>query len=123
LTLEPANPEILNNLAWLYLTCEDLGLRDPMRALTLARSAAIIQPKGFVLDTLATAYWANGFVEEAVNTEKQAAFADPGEQPYYLSQIARFTSQTYRQAMQGPATENMDQAREGEKNQPVNNGG
>ena len=123
LTLEPANPEILNNLAWLYLTSEDLGLRDPMRALTLARSAAIIQPKGFVLDTLATAYWANGFVEEAVNTEKQAAFADPGERPYYLSQIARFTSQTYRQAMQGPATENMDQARDGEKNQPVNNGG
>ncbi len=123
LVLEPANPEIMNNLAWLYLTCEDHGLRDPMRALTLARSAAIIQPRGFVLDTLATAYWANGFVEEAVTTEKQAAFADPGDQSYYLGQIDRFTNQTYKQAMQQkPETGNTDQVRE-EKIQPERNGG
>ena len=128
LTLEPANPEILNNLAWLYLTCEDMSLRDPLRALTLARSAAIIQPRGFVLDTLATAYWANGFVDEAVVTEKHAAFADPGEGPYYLSQIERFTSQTYKQAMQAPPTGNTDQARDenqarDEKMPPVRHGG
>ena len=125
LALEPTNPEIMNNLAWLYLTSEDLGLRDPLRALTLARSAAIIQPRGFVLDTLATAYWANGFLEEAVDTEKQAAFADPGEQLYYLSQIQRFTSQTYKQAMQKTETGNTDQARDEKMPQmpPVKNGG
>ena len=122
LVLEPANPEILNNMAWLYLTCEDPGLRDPMRALTLARSAAVIQPRGFVLDTLATAYWANGFIEEAVTTEKQAAFADPGEQPYYLSQIDRFTSQTYKQAMEKPKSGSTDQVRD-EKIHVEGNGG
>jgi hypothetical protein len=89
----------MNNLAWLFLTSEDLGLRDPLRALTLARSAAIIQPKGFVLDTLATAYWANGFVEEAIAAEHQAVSADPGERQYYLRQIAKFSRQSYKNAI------------------------
>ena len=100
LALEPANPEIMNNLAWLYLTSSDSGLRNPLLALTLARSAALIQPKGFVLDTLSMAYWANGFVAEAVAAEKQAAVTDPDDEPYYLGQIDKFLNQTYRQAMQ-----------------------
>ena len=75
-SLEPTNPEIMNNLAWLLLTSENLSLRDPLQALTLARAAATLQPKGHVLDTLATAYWANGLVEEAVRTESQAAMVD-----------------------------------------------
>ena len=52
-----------------------------------------------MLDTLATAYWANGFVEEAIAAEQQAASADPGERRYYLSQIAKFTNQSYKDAM------------------------
>jgi Zn-dependent protease with chaperone function len=102
LAMEPVNPEIMNNLAWLFLTSEDLGLRDPMRALTLARSAAIIQPKGFVLDTLATAYWANGFVEEAIAAEQQAVSADPDGRQYYLRQIAKFSNQSYKDAIKMP---------------------
>lgn len=104
LSLEPSNPETMNNLAWLLLTSNDPTLRDPLRALTLARTAALVQPRGFVLDTLAMAYWANGFIEEAVNTEKQAAVADPGERQYYLSQISRFTSETYKDSMKQPKT-------------------
>jgi Zn-dependent protease with chaperone function len=122
LILEPANPEVMNNLAWLYLTSEDLGLRDPIRALTLARSAAILQHKGFVLDTLATAYWANGLVEEAITTEKQAAYADPDQQRYYLSQIDKFTNQTYKEAMKKPEADDRDLTRE-EKIQSTENGG
>jgi Zn-dependent protease with chaperone function len=96
-SLEPTNPEIMNNFAWLLLTSENLSLRDPLKALTLARGAATLQPKGHVLDTLATAYWANGLVEEAVRTEKQAAFVDPAQKRFYMAQIFKFTSQTYEE--------------------------
>ncbi len=98
-SLEPVNPEIMNNYAWLLLTSENLSLRDPLKALTLARAAATLQPKGHVLDTLATAYWANGLVDEAVRTEKQAAFVDMAQKRFYLAQISKFTSQSYEEAV------------------------
>ncbi|GAB6192017.1 M48 family metallopeptidase [Desulfocastanea catecholica] len=99
-SLEPVNPEIMNNLAWLLLTSEDLSLRDPMQALTLARAAATLEPKGHVLDTLATAYWANGLAAEAVQTEKQAIAADPAQRRFYLAQINKFLNQTYEQSVE-----------------------
>ncbi|MCP4689377.1 MAG: M48 family metalloprotease, partial [Desulfobacterales bacterium] len=40
LALDAGNPIILNNLAWLYATCEDESLRDAPRALFLAKKAA-----------------------------------------------------------------------------------
>jgi Zn-dependent protease with chaperone function len=95
LSLEPSNPEILNNLAWLLLTAERLDLRDPLTALTLARAAATLQPKGYVLDTLATAYWANGLIEEAVHAERQAMRVDPAQKRFYQAQIIKFTSRSY----------------------------
>ncbi len=98
-SLEPVNPEIMNNFAWLLLTSENLKLRDPSKALTLARAAATLAPKGHVLDTLATAYWANNLVEEAVRTEKEAAALDPSQRRFYLAQIIRFTSQTYQESV------------------------
>jgi Zn-dependent protease with chaperone function len=113
LVLEPLDAEVMNNLAWLYLTTEDSGLRNPVRALNLARSAALIQPKGFVLDTLAMAYWANGFVTEAVAAEKEAAKTDPADESYYLGQIDKFINQTYKQAMQNPPPDDANQARTG----------
>lgn len=100
LALEPANPEIMNNLAWLILTSRDLSLRDPRRALTLARTAAAVQPKGYILDTLAMAYWANDFVNEAITSERQAIFADPGQRRYYQMQAERFMRQTYKEAFE-----------------------
>ncbi len=98
-SLEPVNPEIMNNFAWLLLTSENLRLRDPAKALTLARAAAILQPKGHVLDTLATAYWANGLIQEAVETEKQAAAVDVAQRRFYQAQIIRFTSKTYEESV------------------------
>ncbi len=98
-SLEPTNPEIMNNYAWLLLTSEDLSLRDPVKALTLARVAATLLPKGHVLDTLATAYWANGLVEEAVHTEERAAVVDVAQKRFYMAQINLFTSQTYEESV------------------------
>jgi Zn-dependent protease with chaperone function len=98
-SLEPANPEIMNNLAWLLLTSEQLHLRDPLKALTLARAAATLQPKGHILDTLATAYWANGLLDEAVRTEQQAAVVDGAQKRFYLAQIHKFTNSTYEESV------------------------
>lgn len=98
-SLEPANPKLMNNIAWLLVTSEDLTLRDPLKALTLARTAATLMPQGYILDTLATAYWANGFIEEAVDAEKQAAFADPGQRNFYMSQAERFMRESYEESV------------------------
>lgn len=98
LALEPSNPKLLNNLAWLLLTSDNPVLRDPERALRLARLAALQIPAGHVLDTLATAYWANGFPEKAIEIETQALFADPAEGTYYREQIEKFRTEKYNPA-------------------------
>ena len=95
LALEPTNPKLLNNLAWLLLTSDDKTLRNPKRALEMARLAGMQVPAGHVLDTLATAYWANGFVEKAIETEEQAIFVDPREGEYYRKQIQKFRERRY----------------------------
>lgn len=95
LVLEPTNPKLLNNLAWLLLTSENLELRDPEKALDHARLAAMQIPASHVLDTLATAYWANAFVEKAVSIEKEALYKDPEGKDYYNGQIRRFRTTLY----------------------------
>lgn len=95
----PASPDLLNNLAWLLLTSEDLQLRDPQRALTLARSAALAKPLGSFLDTLGLAYWANGLIEEAVAAEQEAVLADPAGREYYQQQVERFRRLSYQQEL------------------------
>ncbi len=98
-SLEPVNSEIMNNYAWLLLTSKNMDLRDPPKALTLARAAVTLQPKGYVLDTLATAYWANDLVEEAVQVEEQAILADVTQKRFFQSRIAQFTHQTYEESV------------------------
>lgn len=98
--LDPSNAKIMNSIARLLLTSEDLALRDPLKALTLARGAVAIRPKGYILDTLATAYWANDLVEEAVRLERQAAAVDAANRRFYLTQVLRFTTQTYEESLE-----------------------
>ena len=98
-SLEPANPEIMNNLSWLLLTSREPAIRDPMKALTLARAAAAIEPKGYILDTLATAYWANGLVDEAVDTERQASLADPDNYRFYQARALHFQQESYQESI------------------------
>jgi Zn-dependent protease with chaperone function len=99
LTFEPVSPELMNNLAWLLLTSADLQLRDPKRALILARQAAGMRPLGSFLDTLGLACWANGFLDEAVAAEQDAALADPAGRGYYQQQIDRFRRINYQQEL------------------------
>ncbi len=99
LTFEPVGLELMNNLAWLLLTSTDPQLRDPQRALILARRAAEIKPLGSFLDTLGLAWWTNGFLDEAVAAEQDAALADPAGQGYYQQQIDRFRHTSYQQEL------------------------
>lgn len=98
LKLSPINAELNNNLAWLLLTAKDTSIRDPNRALTLALTAAMLKEQGHILDTLATAYWANGMIKEAMETETRAFRIDPNNQPYYLEQLEKFRNRQWGEA-------------------------
>jgi Zn-dependent protease with chaperone function len=93
LAISPMNAELNNNLAWLLLTAKDKSLRDPVRALTLARTAVLLKEKGFILDTLASAYFANGLAEEAMAIELKAMRLDPENAAYYRRQLEKFSKQ------------------------------
>ncbi len=96
LRLDPANPETLNNLAWLLLAADDQALLDPPRALALAQQAARRVPvPAHILDTLATAYWANGDRARAITLERQALASAPDNRPYYEEQLQRFRTATF----------------------------
>jgi len=95
LALTPMSAEINNNLAWLLVTAQDKSLRNPLRSLELARTAVMLKERGYILDTLATAYWANGLIEEAVATQFKAIHLDPENRVYYHKQLERFRTQRY----------------------------
>ncbi|MGE4559350.1 MAG: M48 family metalloprotease [Desulfobulbus sp.] len=102
LKLSPTNAELNNNLAWLLLTAQDPSIRNADRALTLALTAAMIDERGHVLDTLATAYWANGMTDEAMETEQRAFRLDPKNQLYYLEQLGKFKNKRWGEEKQAP---------------------
>jgi tetratricopeptide (TPR) repeat protein len=77
--LYPEDPTALNNAAWFLLTAKDEKLRDPRRALPLARKAVELskEEQGFILDTLAVALHDTGDLPGAVRYSKMAAEKDP----------------------------------------------
>jgi len=68
-----------NNIAWLYATAKEEGLRDKLKVLEHASKAAALskEKNAGVLDTLARAYFINGKVKEAIETEKKAIELEP----------------------------------------------
>jgi Zn-dependent protease with chaperone function len=95
LRVDPTNPEALNNLAWLLLTAQEATLRNPKRALLLAQKAAAMNRIPHVLDTLATAYWANGDLQEALALEEEALAKAGTNREFYRSQIKKFRTTQY----------------------------
>jgi len=93
LALEAANAYVLNNLAWLYATCEAPDVCQPERALALAQAAARLSDSHYVLDTLAESYYANGMYAQAVEAEKRALAkaGTSGERRMYAEQLERFS--------------------------------
>ncbi|MHB8788869.1 MAG: M48 family metalloprotease [Desulfobulbaceae bacterium] len=89
LRLKPANPDVHNNLAWLLVTAHDAALRDPARAVALARRAVELKEAGYILDTLAVALWAAGFPRDAAAAERRALEVDPDNGEYYREQLRK----------------------------------
>jgi len=90
LDLSPENPDILNNIAWIYATADDPEFRKPEEALMFASTAANLKPAGYILDTLAESLFINGYIEKAIATEKEAIKKDPSKTDYYRTQLQRF---------------------------------
>lgn len=90
LYLNPRNPHALNNLAWLYATCEDHQFRDPRRAVNLAEKAAYLMQESHILDTLAESYYVNGDVDKAVMAARRALELAKKNHTYYRRQLGRF---------------------------------
>ncbi|MFH0725270.1 MAG: M48 family metalloprotease [Pseudomonadota bacterium] len=88
----PENPHVLNNLAWLYATCEDEGIRNPKRALQLSLLAVERERSAQVLDTLAESHFANGEIEAAIVTERMALELAKENREYFRKQLERFTA-------------------------------
>jgi tetratricopeptide (TPR) repeat protein len=62
-----STPLFLNNLAWTLLTCPQTRLRDPRRALELARRAVALAPNdGPSANTLGLALYRNGEWKAAI---------------------------------------------------------
>jgi Zn-dependent protease with chaperone function len=90
LDLAPNDPEALNNLAWLYATCEDKSLRDPHLALNLSKKAASISPQAHILDTLAESFYINGQLEMAIKSAQAALAAARENRSYFMDQLKKF---------------------------------
>jgi Zn-dependent protease with chaperone function len=90
LSLDPDNPETLNNLAWVLVTCDDKMLFDPARSIRLAQRAAVLEKSSHILDTLAESYYAAGMYAEAVKTGREALKLVKTNKAYYKKQLEKF---------------------------------
>jgi Zn-dependent protease with chaperone function len=94
LKLDPENPHVLNNLAWLYATAEDPHFRNPARALVLAKAAAGLLEEPHILDTLAECYFVNGQYLRALETAQHALRLARENRTYYQDQVEKFKKET-----------------------------
>ena len=93
---EPDNFAVLNNLAWLLATTGESALRDPGRAIELARQALLSAPSSYsVWSTLSEAYYQSGLYEKALRAAVEArdlsqAQSVPGERVVtYVEQVTK----------------------------------
>ncbi len=97
--LAPHDSESLNNLAWLYATCEQTECREPIKALVYAQHAAALKSAPHILDTLAESYHVNGLNKKAIMTIKQALAMQPEDRAYYEEQLSKFERAAVHQEM------------------------
>jgi Zn-dependent protease with chaperone function len=90
LSTDHDNPMVMNNLAWLYATCEDESIRNPEMAVTLARRTVAIEEKSHFYDTLAESYYAAGKYKEAAEAGIKALALASSDKPYYEKQLEKF---------------------------------
>ncbi|MBU4344321.1 MAG: M48 family metalloprotease [Desulfobacteraceae bacterium] len=96
LTCLPDNPQVLNNLAWLFATCDDEKFRDPKRAVMLARKAVQLKEAPHILDTLAESFYVNNQIQDAIATERRALDLAKKNRSYYEKQLEKFVKANVR---------------------------
>ncbi len=79
LQIKPANPEVLNNLAWLLAVCPDRSMRNGQKAVELARQANDLTggANPIILHTLAAASAEVGRFDDAVQYVQKAIEVAP----------------------------------------------
>jgi len=90
LRLHPDDGVALNNLAWILATAQDTTLLDYPKALTLAKQAVGIERSPTFLDTLAEAYYVNGFYDQALKTIQEALEKASENRDYFARQLKKF---------------------------------
>jgi len=91
IAVRPDFYDAYNNLAWLYATCEDYGMRKYPEALRLARIAVSLAPHAYILDTLAECLFVNGLYRQAIIAAEEALrAAEPENRAHYENQINKF---------------------------------
>lgn len=69
----PDDFSLINNLAWIYATAEDIQYRNADRAIELARKAMLMRPADYhVWHTLAVAYYLKGDYARALRIAEEA---------------------------------------------------
>jgi tetratricopeptide (TPR) repeat protein len=104
LSRNPKDPAIHNNLAWLYAVAKDETVHDNAKALRHAIKASVLSDDGNaeILDTLARAYFINGNVREALDTQKKAVHLQPAKVSF--TEHLREYEQALAQARTGSAS-------------------
>ncbi|MBW2060677.1 MAG: M48 family metalloprotease [Deltaproteobacteria bacterium] len=92
LAMAPNDPLTINNYAWLLVTKQQATPSEKALALILAKKAAGLMAAPFILDTLAEAYYVNGYPEVSLKIMDQAiSLLKPQEsKEYYQKQRAKF---------------------------------
>jgi Tfp pilus assembly protein PilF len=110
LDLEPANGDLQNNLAWLYVQ-QDKKLG---KAQELVRAALEHAParRPYYLDTLGVLLLKEGKVPEAIAALKESSETIPRDQPEFLAEAYQHLADAYRAAGDHAAANNaLDQQR------------
>jgi tetratricopeptide (TPR) repeat protein len=89
LQLKPDWLEPMNNLAWHLATQNDDNIRNPTRAIQLAKRACELtnNKNPGILDTLAAAYAADGRFSQAIETAKKALELCPSSEHSFKEEI------------------------------------
>lgn len=90
LTYLPDNPKVLNNLAWLFATCDDEKFHNPKRAVILAKKALQLKEAPHILDTLAESFYVNNQIQDAIAAERRALYLTKKNRSYYEKQLEKF---------------------------------
>jgi Flp pilus assembly protein TadD len=76
---QPENDQSLNDLAWLLATCPEAAVRDPSRAVALARKALGVKPdEPNTWNSLGAALYRDERFREAIDALHKAEQLNPG---------------------------------------------